>query len=54
LRLQVNLAKVKLEILKPWISQRITQLLGLEDDIVIGLVFNVLEDKVGSGSFFLP
>ena len=28
------------------VVQRITQLLGLEDEVVIALVFNILENKV--------
>ena len=35
--------KVNLEALKPWITQRIITLLdGLEDDILIQMVFNLL------------
>lgn len=32
---KVNIAKVSMEVLKPWIAKRITDLLGFEDDIVI-------------------
>ena len=38
--------KVKLDIIKPWITHRLEELLGLEDDVVIEFVFNQLEDKV--------
>jgi len=35
------LSKVKLDVLKPWVSEAITKILGFEDEIVIDLVFNV-------------
>ena len=40
------MSRVKLDVLKPWITQRITQLLGIEDDVVIEFVFNQLEERV--------
>lgn len=47
--------KVNVETLKPWISQRITELLGIEDDVIVEFVYNQLEDKVSAfnGLFFL-
>lgn len=38
--------KVNVETLKPWISQRITELLGIEDDVLVEFVYNQLEEKV--------
>ena len=38
------MAKVKLDVLKPWITKRIAEILGLEDDVVVEFVFNQLED----------
>ena len=38
--------KVKLDILKPWITRRLGELLDIEDDVVIEFVFNQLEEKV--------
>jgi len=38
--------KVNLDVIKPWITERLQELLGLEDDVVIEYVFNQLEDKV--------
>ena len=35
--------KVSLDTIKPWITQRINELLGFEDDVVIEFVFNMLE-----------
>ncbi|KAL1452726.1 hypothetical protein WDU94_006930 [Cyamophila willieti] len=40
---KVDMSKVKLDILKPWITQKITQLLGMEDDVVVAFVYNQLE-----------
>jgi len=41
----VDLKKVNLEAIKPWIQRRLTEILGFEDEVVIGLVVNVLENK---------
>ncbi|KAF5831738.1 PWI domain-containing protein [Dunaliella salina] len=32
-------------VIKEWIAKRITQLLGLEEEVLIGMVFNLLEDN---------
>ena len=37
--------KVNLDVIKPWITSRITELLGIEDDVVIEFVFNMLENN---------
>lgn len=38
--------KIKLETIKPWIAERITELLGLEDEVVVEYVFTQLEAPV--------
>lgn len=38
--------KVKLDVIKPWITTKITQILGMEDDVVVEFVINQLEEKV--------
>lgn len=38
--------KVNIDVIKQWITGRLQELLGLEDDVVIEYVFNQLEDKV--------
>lgn len=43
---QVDMTKVNLEVIKPWITQRVTEILGFEDDVVIEFIFNQLEEKV--------
>lgn len=42
------MTKVNLEVIKPWITQRVTEILGFEDDVVIEFIFNQLEEKVMS------
>ena len=34
--------------MKPWITNRLGELLGVEDDVVIEYVFNQLEEKVSN------
>lgn len=41
--LKVDMNKVKLDTIKPWIGKRITELLGMEDDVVEEFVNNQLE-----------
>jgi serine/arginine repetitive matrix protein 1 len=36
--------KVKLEVLKPWIATRYTELNGFEDDIVSSMIVGLLDD----------
>jgi serine/arginine repetitive matrix protein 1 len=38
--------KVNMEVIKPWITQKVTELLSLEDDVLINYVFSLLEEKV--------
>lgn len=42
---KVDMTKVKLDVLRPWISQKITQLLKLEDDVIEEYVINQLEES---------
>lgn len=32
--------------MKPWISEKVSQLLGFEDEVLIGYVIGLLEEKV--------
>ena len=38
--------RIKLDVLKPWITKRVAELLKVEDDVVTEFVFNQLEEKV--------
>lgn len=40
---KVDMTKVRLEVIKPWVTEKITTILGIEDDVVIEYVFNQLE-----------
>ncbi|CAF3485471.1 unnamed protein product [Rotaria socialis] len=42
---KIDMLKVKIDVLKSWITKRLQELLGIEDDVVIEFVFNQLEDK---------
>ena len=41
---RVDMSKVKLDVLRPWISQKITDILHIEDDVVVEFVYNQLEE----------
>jgi serine/arginine repetitive matrix protein 1 len=45
--------KVNLDVIKPWITKRLEELLGLEDDVVIEFVFNQLDEKVRRDLYLL-
>lgn len=49
---KIDMAKVNLDTIKPWINQKITDLLGFEDDVVIEFVYNQLEERVGKFILF--
>jgi len=40
------MTKVNLDTIRPWVTRRITELLGFEDDVVIEFIFNQLEERV--------
>ena len=40
---KVDMSKVNLDVIKPWITQKITEILKFEDDVVIEFCFNLLE-----------
>jgi len=42
---KVDMKKVTLDVIKPWIAQQITKLLGFEDEVLIGYVYGLLEEK---------
>ncbi|KAI8393875.1 PWI domain-containing protein [Radiomyces spectabilis] len=42
---KVDFKKVNMDVIKPWISNRITQLLGFEDEVVIDFACGLLEEK---------
>lgn len=40
------MSKIVLDTVKPWITKKITEILGFEDDVVIEFIFNQLETQV--------
>ncbi|CAM9339486.1 unnamed protein product [Ascophyllum nodosum] len=42
---KVNMKKVNMDVMQRWITQRITSLLGFEDDIVVGTCVNYLSEE---------
>ncbi len=48
------MTRVKLDVLKPWINQRVANYLnGLEDDVVVEFVFNQVSKLKKKKNFFL-
>jgi len=45
LQKKVDMEKVNLDTIKPWITKRTTELLGMEDEIVNGLIFELLNSE---------
>jgi serine/arginine repetitive matrix protein 1 len=43
---KIDMSKVKVDVLKPWITKRTTEMLKIEDDVVVEFIFNQLEEKV--------
>lgn len=46
-RFQVDLKKIRMEIMKKWMIERVTQILGVEDDITSNTIINYVEQDVG-------
>jgi hypothetical protein len=42
---KVDMKKIRWEVMKPWVTQRVTELLGVEDEVVISMIFNVFESE---------
>ena len=43
--LKVDFKVVNWEVMKSWMAKRVTELLGLEDEVVIGYIYEQLEGK---------
>nr|CAB3501287.1 unnamed protein product [Digitaria exilis] len=41
----VDMSKVKMDVMKPWIAKRVTELLGFEDEVLINFIYGLLEEK---------
>ncbi|XP_020593813.1 serine/arginine repetitive matrix protein 1 [Phalaenopsis equestris] len=45
----VDMTKVKMDVIRPWIATRATELLGFEDEVLINFVYGLLDGKVVDG-----
>lgn len=45
----VNITKVKMDVMKPWIAKRVTELLGFEDEVLINFIYGLLDGKEVNG-----
>ncbi|URE47822.1 PWI [Musa troglodytarum] len=41
----VDMTKVKMDVIRPWIATRATELLGFEDEVLINFVYGLLDGK---------
>ncbi|KAI3992255.1 hypothetical protein MKX01_029976 [Papaver californicum] len=41
----VDIRKVKMDVVKPWIATRVTEFLGFEDEVLINFIYGLLEGK---------
>jgi serine/arginine repetitive matrix protein 1 len=51
--IKVDVGKVELTLINKWISERLIDLLGFEDDIVINLVINMLTEAVRATAIYI-
>jgi serine/arginine repetitive matrix protein 1 len=42
----VDMTKVKVDVIRPWIATRVTELLGFEDEVLINFIYGMLDGKV--------
>jgi serine/arginine repetitive matrix protein 1 len=47
---QVNMRKVELKVIRPWVAKKVVELGGLEDELVIEYAIGLLEDDSQSAS----
>lgn len=51
LTFQVDLRKVNISVLRQWVTEKITELLRFEDDVVVEYAYGLLENKDDPVSF---
>jgi serine/arginine repetitive matrix protein 1 len=49
----VDLKKVNLNVIRPWIAKKVTELVGLEDEVVVEYAMGLLEDPNHTVSTFI-
>uniref|UniRef100_A0A5B7AWF0 Putative Splicing factor PWI domain-containing protein isoform 2 n=1 Tax=Davidia involucrata TaxID=16924 RepID=A0A5B7AWF0_DAVIN len=45
----VDITKVKMDVMRPWIASRVTELLGFEDEVLINFIYGLLDGKQVNG-----
>ncbi|KAL0533641.1 hypothetical protein IC582_027682 [Cucumis melo] len=45
----VDTTKVKMDVIRPWIATRVTELLGFEDEVLINFIYGLLDGKEVNG-----
>lgn len=45
LEMSVNMSRVNIDVMARWVGARLTEVLGFEDEVVVGLVTNVLSQR---------
>nr|XP_012573158.1 serine/arginine repetitive matrix protein 1 isoform X2 [Cicer arietinum] len=45
----VDMTKVNMEIMRPWITRKVTELLGFEDEVLINFIHSLLDAKIVNG-----
>ncbi|XP_019178506.1 PREDICTED: serine/arginine repetitive matrix protein 1 isoform X5 [Ipomoea nil] len=45
----VDMGKVKMDVMRPWIAKRVTELVGIEDEVLINFIYSLLEGKDVNG-----
>ncbi|EFJ15475.1 hypothetical protein SELMODRAFT_100233 [Selaginella moellendorffii] len=45
----IDMSKVNMDVMRPWIATRVTELLGFEDEVLINFIYGLLDVKVGDG-----
>jgi hypothetical protein len=45
---KVDIRKVNMEVMKTWMAQRITDVLGMEDEVTVDFAFELVNDKAGA------
>jgi hypothetical protein len=42
---QVDMRKVNLQVIRPWIAKKVVELIGFEDEVAVEYTMGLLEDK---------
>uniref|UniRef100_A0A5B7AVD6 Putative serine/arginine repetitive matrix protein 1-like isoform X3 n=1 Tax=Davidia involucrata TaxID=16924 RepID=A0A5B7AVD6_DAVIN len=45
----VDMTKVKMDVMRPWIANRVTEFLGFEDEVLINFIYGLLDGKEVNG-----